>query len=144
MEIEAIVLVAEDDDGHFVLIKKNLERAGIRNEIIRFSDGQQVLDFLFGKSVDPKRLPDKQYLLLLDIRMPKIDGVGVLEKIKQDQTLKKIPVIIFTTSEDSAEIEKCHNLGVSVYVVKPTDYDDFGDAIQKIGLFLSVVKIPKI
>ena len=144
MEKEGIILLAEDDDGHFSLIKKNLERAGIRNEVIRFTDGQQVLDFLLGSGQKNARQLDRKYLLLLDIRMPKINGVEVLEQIKQDDELKKIPVIILTTSEDLHEIKKCHDLGVSVYIVKPTDYDDFGDAIQKIGLFLSVVKIPSV
>ncbi|MBC8481234.1 MAG: response regulator [Planctomycetes bacterium] len=144
MDKETLLLVAEDDDGHFSLIKRNLERAGIRNELVRFKDGQEVLDYLFGQDGVKSSGRARKYLLLLDIKMPKIDGITVLERIRQDEDMKKMPVIIVTTSDQSPEIDRCHELGTSVYVVKPTDYEDFGDAIQKIGLFLSVVRIPKI
>lgn len=144
MKEEGVILIAEDDAGHFSLIKESLQRAGICNEILRFSDGQETLDFLFVKGDGPKRQPNKEYLLLLDIRMPKIDGVQVLEKIKQDEELKKIPVIMLTVADDPGTIEHCHNLGCSVYIVKPVEYDDFTDAVKKIGLFLLFVEAPRI
>ena len=81
MEEKVTILIAEDDDGHFSLIRKNLLRSGLTNEIIRFVDGQEALDFLFGNGEDSKRAPDSRYLLILDIRMPKVDGVKVLETI---------------------------------------------------------------
>lgn len=144
MKKEGVILIAEDDEGHFTLIKKSLQQAGICNEILRLADGQEALDFLFIKGDGPKRQPDKEYLLLLDVRMPKIDGTGVLEKIKQDEELKKLPVIMLTVADDPRTIERCHNLGCSVYIVKPTEYSDFTDVVKKVGLFLSFVEVPKI
>ncbi len=144
MNKEGVILIAEDDEGHFELIKRTLQRAGVCNEILRFADGQETLDFLFIKGDGLKREPNREYLLLLDIRMPKIDGIEVLEKIKQDPNLKKIPVVMLTTTDDPVTIERCHDLGCSVYIVKPVEYEDFTDAVHKIGLFLSVVEIPQV
>ena len=144
MQKNVVLLIAEDDQGHFSLINKNLIRAGITNQVIKFIDGQQILDFLFLKGQGPKREHNTPYLLMLDIRMPKVDGVEVLEKIKQDKELKKIPVIMLTTTDEPREIERCHSLGCSIYIVKPVEYDNFIDAIRKVGLFLSVVEIPQI
>jgi len=144
MKKEGVILIAEDDDGHFELIKKSLQRAGICNEILRLADGQQTLDFLFIKGDGPKRQNNREYLLLLDIRMPKINGVEVLEKIKQDAELKKVPVIMLTITDDPDTIERCHSLGCSIYIVKPVGHESFTDAVQKIGLFLSVVEVPQI
>ncbi len=144
MRRDVVILVAEDDDGHFSLIQKNLQRSGIWNDMVRFVDGQEALDFLFMKNGGPKREHSHKYLLLLDIRMPKVDGVEVLERIKQDPELRKMPVIILTTTDDPREIERCHRLGCSIYIVKPVEYEGFIDAIRKVGLFLSVVEVPQI
>ena len=144
MRKEAVILVVESDEDSFSLIKSNLQRAGIWNEIINFADGQEVLDFLFRNGERPKHKRKNEYLLLLDVHMPKMDEVEVLERIKQDTQLKKIPVIILTAADDALTIERCHNLGCSIYIVKPADYDSFMDAIWKVGLFLSVVSVPRI
>ena len=144
MKKEGVILIAEDDEGHFELIKRSLQRAGVCNQILRFADGQETLDFLFVRGDGPKRESDKEYLLLLDIRMPKIDGVEVLEEVKNDPELKKIPVIMLTTTDDPRTVERCHKLGCSVYIVKPVEYQDFADAVRKVGLLLSVVEIPQI
>lgn len=144
MRKEVIILVAEDDKGHFTLIQKNLQRAGVWNEMIRFGDGQEILDFLFMRGDGRKREPNSEYLLLLDIRMPVIDGIKVLGKIKKDSELKKIPVVVLTATNDPRNVEQCHNLGCSMYIVKPVDYEDFIDTIRKIGLFLKVVRLPQI
>lgn len=144
MKKEGVILIAEDDEGHFELIKRSLQRAGVCNQILRFADGQETLDFLFVRGDGPKRESDKEYLLLLDIRMPKIDGVEVLEEVKNDPELKKIPVIMLTTTDDPRTVDRCHKLGCSVYIVKPVEYQDFADAVRKVGLLLSVVEIPQI
>jgi CheY-like chemotaxis protein len=144
MKKEGVILIAEDDEGHFELIKRSLQRAGVCNQILRFADGQETLDFLFVRGDGPKRETDREYLLLLDIRMPKIDGIEVLEKVKQDPELKKIPVIMLTTTDDPRTVERCHKLGCSVYIVKPVEYQDFADAVRKVGLLLSVVEVPQI
>jgi CheY-like chemotaxis protein len=142
MHTDVIILVAEDDEGHANLIKKNLKRAGIVNEVLLFIDGQEIIDFLFRKGDGPHRKSGEAYVLLLDIRMPKIDGVQVLEQIKTDPSLKKLPVIMITTTDDPREIGNCHELGCSNYITKPIDYENFVNAIRQLGLFLSVVQVP--
>ncbi len=135
------ILIAEDDEGHFSLIRKNLVRAGIDNDIVRFANGQELMDFLI---LNNKDTTEKGYLLILDIRMPKVGGIEVLEKLRLNSRLRKIPVIVLTTTDDPKEVAICHILGCSMYIVKPVEYDNFIDAIRKIGRFLSIVEIPQI
>lgn len=141
---EVIILIAEDDDGHARLIEKNLTRAGLRNGIQRFTNGQQVLDFLFRRGPEPHRIFDMPYLLLLDIRMPQVDGIEVLRQVKADGELRKLPVIILTTTDDPREVERCHQIGCSSYIVKPVDYDKFAEAIKNLGLYISLMQVPEI
>lgn len=145
MKKEDVILIAEDDKRHFELIRKNLLRAGIRNKMLCLADGQEILNFLFDMDKGGKgEYYNQEYILLLDLSIPKIDGIEVLEKIKQDTKLKKIPVIILTAADAPDIIERCHNLGCSTYIVKPTKHEDFEETIQKIGNFLSVVEITSI
>ena len=139
-----MILIAEDDEGHVTLIQKNLKRAGIVNNIIVFKDGEEVLNFLFRKGTGPHRKPNTPHLLLLDIRMPKIDGIEVLRKVKGDEELRKMPIIMITTTDDPREIKKCHELGCSIYIVKPINYDKFVEVIKQLGLFLLIVEFPVI
>ena len=144
MKEEMVILFVEDDDGHARLIEKNLRRAGIQNEMLRFQDGQEILDFLFLRGEGRKRENDTPYLLLLDICMPKIDGVEVLRQIKQDDELRKIPVIMLTTTDDPREVDACHSLGCSHYIVKPVEYEEFARVLGQLGLFLKIVQLPRI
>jgi CheY-like chemotaxis protein len=142
---EVVILITEDDEGHARLIQKNLRRSGINNEFIHLKDGQEALDFLFGNGDEKSKVRgDASYLMLLDIRMPKIDGVQVLECMKADERLKRVPVIMLTTTDDPREVERCHVLGCNSYVVKPVEYEGFVNAVHQLGLFLSVVEVPKI
>src|SRR5207249_2042995 len=144
MTKEVVILIAEDDAGHALLIQKNLTRAGLHNPVQRFEDGQQAMDFLFGNGDAPRRKPDTSYLLLLDIRMPKVDGIEVLRRIKQNEATRKMPVIMLTTTDDPREVERCHELGCNSYIVKPVDYDKFAEAIKNLGLYISLVEVPGI
>ncbi len=144
MHKEVVILVADDDAGHARLIEKNLARAGLKNEVLRFEDGQEILDFLFGWGVVRKHTPETSYLLLLDIRMPKVDGVEVLRQVKGHAELRKIPVVMLTTTDDPREVERCHALGCSNYIVKPVDYEKFAEVIKQLGLFITLVEIPKV
>ena len=139
---EVIILVAEDDAGHARLIERNLGRAGLRHSMVRFENGQDILDFLFQRGPGAHRQPDTLYILLLDIRMPKVDGVEVLRQVKADPTLRKLPVTMLTTTEDPREVQRCHALGCNSYIVKPVDYDKFAEAIQQLGFFVSLVQVP--
>src|SRR5438105_2003731 len=122
MKQEVVILIAEDDAGHARLIEKNLSRAGLNNQIVRFENGQAILDFLLCRGPGPKRTPETPYLLLLDIRMPKVDGVEVLRQIKGHPELRKMPVSMLTTTDDPREVGRCHELGCNNYIVKPVDY----------------------
>jgi CheY-like chemotaxis protein len=141
---EVTILIAEDDDGHAELISDNLREAGVNNPIIRFRDGQEALDFLFTppNGDTPRRERGRAYMLLLDIRMPKVDGVEVLKRIKEDPELKNMPVIMLTTTDDPREIRNCYALGCSCYVTKPVDYQKFSEMLTRLGLFLLVVQVP--
>jgi len=141
---EITILIAEDDAGHARLIEKNLTRAGLHNRIARFDNGQAVLNFLFRRGPGPHRLSDTPYLLLLDIRMPQVDGVEVLRQVKSDAELRKIPVIMLTTTDDPREVERCHAIGCASYIVKPVDYEKFAEAIKSLGLYISLVEVPEI
>jgi CheY-like chemotaxis protein len=144
MNEEVVILIVEDDDGHARLAEKNLRRAGIKNDITRFKDGQEILDFLHLKGEGRMREDQSAYLLLLDIRIPKIDGVEVLRQIKQHDELRKIPVIMLTTMDDPREVDACHQLGCSHYIVKPVEYDKFSEVLGQLGLFLKIVQVPQI
>ncbi len=144
MKQEVVIIIAEDDLGHARLIEKSLKRVGLHNPIQRCENGQEVLDFLFICGPGPHRKNDTAYLLLLDIRMPKVDGVEALRQIKEDASLRKLPVIMLTTTDDPREIERCHLLGCNSYIVKPVDYDKFAEAISQLGLFVSLVQVPEI
>ena len=137
-QIPPTILIVDDDEGHAILIRENLEAAGLRNRFMHFRDGQAVLDFF---SERPHR-NGESYLVLLDIRMPKVDGIEVLRRLKADAELSKLPVIMLTTTDDSREVERCYELGCNVYIQKPVDYDRFAEAIRRLGLFMSLVLVP--
>ena len=141
---EVVILLAEDDEGHARLIEKNLTRAGLHNRLQRFHNGQAVLDYLFGRGPGSLRQPDTPYLLLLDIRLPQVDGVEVLRQLKSNAELRKVPVIMLTTTDDPREVERCHAIGCASYIVKPVVYEKFADAIKSLGLYISLVQVPEI
>lgn len=127
------ILMAEDDPGHASLIQRHIKRAGIDNEIIHFKDGQAVMDFL---QKSGSGVGHQCYLLLLDIRMPKLDGIEVLEMVKQDCNLKSIPVIMLTTTSDPDTVKRCYELGCVNYIVKPTSVGRFAQVITELGKLL--------
>lgn len=139
---EVTILLVEDDPGHARLIQKNLRRANINNEIVALTDGQQAVDYLFSQGPYAGQKRPSPLLVLLDLNMPVLDGYQVLERMKANEQTKRIPVVILTTTDDTREVERCYNLGCNVYITKPVDYEQFAEAIHKIGLFLSVVTIP--
>jgi CheY-like chemotaxis protein len=143
MAAEPIMIVlVEDDDGHANLVERNLRRAGVSNGIHRLKDGQEALDFIHGVGDFAGRNLNKPMLLLLDIKMPRVDGVEVLRQLKSDSQTALVPVIMLTTTDDPREIQRCYELGCSVYITKPVDYQAFVEAINRLGLFLQVVRIP--
>ncbi|MEM5386071.1 response regulator [Paraburkholderia phymatum] len=143
------IVLIEDDDGHATLVERNLRRAGISNGFIRFADGQEALDYFFGKptpgehaSGRPSRDDLASYVVLLDLKMPRVDGFEVLRRLKETPSTASMPVIVLTTTDDPREIERCYELGCNVYITKPVEYDAFIEAVRRLGFFLQVVKLP--
>ena len=136
------ILLVEDDPGHAHLIQKNLRRARLNNPIITLSDGQQVIDYLFGTGPYAETQPTRPLLILLDLNLPVLDGYQVLERIRSDERTRQIPVIVLTTTDDEAEAQRCYELGANVFLTKPIDYVQFGEAVRKLGLFLAVMSEP--
>jgi len=139
-----VILIVEDDEGHAILVRDVLETAGLSNRIRHFRDGQAVLDFLFGGGPKAVSHAGCTYVVLLDIRLPKVDGIEVLRRIKGDSELRKLPVIMLTTTDDAREVDRCHQLGCSVYIQKPVDYDKFTEAVRRLGLFITLLLVPPI
>jgi CheY-like chemotaxis protein len=137
---QVTILIAEDDDGHARLIQERFEAAGVSNPQIRFRDGREAWDYISRKD-GGGREPGRPYLLLLDIRMPGLDGVEVLRRVKADPGLKKMPVIMLTTTDDPREIDECYRLGCNNYLTKPVDFRHFSEMIKRLGLFISVIKV---
>lgn len=137
-----LIVLVEDDDGHAELVERNLKRAGLANGIHRLRDGQEAIDFAQGKGAYAGRTVPQQMLYLLDIKMPRVDGVEVLRQLKSDPQTALVPVIMLTTTDDPREVQRCYELGCSVYITKPVDYQAFVEAINRLGLFLQVVRIP--
>lgn len=140
---ENTILLVEDDDGHAKLVEINLKRAGVINPIIRARDGVEALDYLMSRGNYAGQPSPHILLILLDINMPRMDGLETLRQMKSDQELKNLPVIMLTTTDDPREVERCYELGCNIYITKPVEYDQFSEAIRRLGLFLQVIALPK-
>jgi CheY-like chemotaxis protein len=135
---EAVTIVMiEDDDGHARLIEKNIRRAGVCNAIVHLRDGGSALAHLLDPAIAGSPL-----LVLLDLNLPDMSGIDILARLKHDDRLRLVPVIVLTTTDDRLEVQRCYDLGCNVYITKPVDYDAFAQAIRQLGLFLSVMQVP--
>ena len=144
MNPETTILIAEDDDGHAVLIEKNLRRAGMEKPCYRLRDGQETLEYFMGSGNEQRREMWGRYLLLLDINLPRINGIEVLRAMKEHEVLKRVPVLMLSTTDDPQEVETCHAIGCNFYVTKPTEPEAFADVIHRIGALLDIVTVPTI
>ena len=136
------ILIVDDDEGHAILARESLETAGLNNTIQYLRGGQAALDFFFAAGPGPHAVKGGSYLVLLDIRMPKVDGVEVMRRLKAEPELRNLPIIALTTADDVREVERCHALGCNVYLQKPVDYDKFAEAVRRLGLFMTLLLIP--
>ncbi|MGR9171002.1 response regulator [Rhizobium sp. KDH_Rht_773_N] len=140
---EVTIVMIEDDEGHARLIEKNVRRAGVNNEIVPFTNGASALDYILGADRSGEVSRDRYLLVLLDLNLPDMSGIDILEKIKGNDHTKRLPVVILTTTDDEREIQRCYDLGANVYITKPVDYDNFAHAIRQLGLFFAVIQIPQ-
>lgn len=132
------ILIAEDDDGHAELIREHLLEAGVTSPMVRFRDGQQVMEYL-ASGWDR----DRATLLLLDINMPRMDGLEVLRRVKGDPATQGIPVIILTTTDDPREVATCYGLGCNFYITKPVGFEAFAQTLTILGRFLQVLQVAR-
>lgn len=139
---ELNIIITDDDEGHSELIREGLVESGVHNRILCFTNGEELWRFFSGQKVAGEiRSPDKSYILLLDINMPRMDGVEVLTRMKSDESLREIPVLILTTTDDPREIERCYRLGCNAYITKPVDFGQLSETLRRLGLFLQIVKV---
>lgn len=136
------VLIADDDDGHATLVRRNIKRAGLDAELVHLRDGQEVLDYMYRRGAWSDRPELGRVALLLDLNMPRLGGMTVLQRLKTDRQLTRIPVYVLTTSDNPVEIDRCYALGASACLVKPVDYGAFGEMVQRFAAFLMTATMP--
>jgi len=140
---EVEILFVEDSIDDAILTIRALSKSGFTNKLFHVKDGAEALDFIYCKGLYASR-KTREYpkLILLDLKMPKVSGMEVLEKIKSDEDLKSIPVVILSSSKEDPDIKKCYALGANSYIVKPVDSENFFSAIKKIGLYWMILSEP--
>ena len=137
------IVMIEDDEGHARLIEKNIRRAGVGNEIIPFVNGTDALNYLLGDDRSGAASAKRQQLILLDLNLPDMTGIDILQKLKGNKHTKRSPIVVLTTTDDSREIQLCYDLGANVYITKPVNYEGFANAIRQLGLFVAVMQVPE-
>jgi CheY-like chemotaxis protein len=137
------ILLVEDNPTDAELTMRALKRKNLINRLLWVKDGAEALDFLFAKGEYSDRDPnDIPKLILLDLRMPKVDGLEVLQEIKDDERTKRIPVVILTSSKEDRDIVESYKLGVNSYVSKPVEFDEFIDAVSTMGFYWILINKP--
>jgi CheY-like chemotaxis protein len=133
------ILLAEDDPRDEELILAALEEYNLANKVFVVRDGEEVLDYLYRRGKFAARTPGNPVAVLLDLKMPKLNGLEVLKVIKGDEHLKMIPVVVLTSSREEPDVTECYKFGVNAYVVKPVDFSEFMKAIKLLGVFWAAV-----
>ena len=136
------ILLVEDDPRDTELTMTALEEYHLTNEVVVARDGEEALDYLYCRGKFQTRTCDNPAVLLLDLKLPKIDGLEVLQQIKSDQNLKMIPVVVLTSSREESDMVASYKLGVNAYVVKPVDFHEFVNAIKELGVFWAIINEP--
>lgn len=130
------ILLVEDNPHDAEMTIRALKKSNLANRLIHAKDGAEALDFIFSRGAfSDRRMEDKPRVILLDIKMPKVDGIEVLRQIKSNDSTKTIPVVIMTSSKEEQDIITSYNLGVNSYVVKPVDFEGFAKAVSELGFY---------
>jgi two-component system response regulator len=137
------ILLIEDNMNDAEMTIRALKKQNIANNLIHLKDGAIALDFLFGTGeYTGRNTKNKPKIILLDLKMPKVNGLEVLEKLKSTEETKKIPVVVLTSSKEHPDIEKCYELGVNSYIVKPVEFNNFIKAVSDLGLYWLLLNQP--
>jgi len=137
------ILLVEDNPDDAGLAIRALKKNNLANNLIHLSDGQEALDFIFGNDkFSDRKIEDKPKVILLDLKMPKVDGLQVLRAIKADERTKLIPVVIMTSSKEDKDIQECYKLGVNSYLVKPVGFEDFSKVVTELGFYWLLLNQP--
>jgi CheY-like chemotaxis protein len=137
------ILFAEDSKDDAILTIRALTKSGFSNKLHHVIDGAEALDFIYCRGKYTERNPTEfPKLILLDVKMPKVSGIEVLEKIKSDPLIKSVPVVMLTSSKEGPDIERCFELGANSYIVKPVDSDNFFKAVKEIGIYWMILSQP--
>jgi CheY-like chemotaxis protein len=142
MEALGRILLVEDDPKDVELTLTALDEYNLANEVVVVVDGEQALDYLFYRGNFMQRARENPAVLLLDLKLPKVDGLEVLQQVKSDEKLKMIPVVVLTSSHEEKDMVASYKLGVNAYVVKPVDFHEFVNAIKELGAFWAVINEP--
>jgi CheY-like chemotaxis protein len=138
----ARILIVEDDPKDVELTLTALEDYNLANEVVVTRDGEEALDYLYCRGNFQMRSSENPAVLLLDLKLPKVDGLEVLQQIRSDEKLKLIPVVVLTSSREERDMVASYKLGVNAYVVKPVDFHEFVNAIKELGIFWAVINEP--
>jgi DNA-binding response OmpR family regulator len=133
------ILLVEDDPKDVELTLTALDEYNLANEVVVVSDGEAALDYLYCRASFSTRARENPAVLLLDLKLPKVNGLEVLQQIKADPTLKVVPVVVLTSSREERDMVASYQLGVNAYVVKPVDFHEFVNAIKQLGIFWAVI-----
>lgn len=136
------ILFAEDNPNDVELTLTALEEYHLANDVVVVNDGEEALDYLYCRGKYKLREAGNPAVVLLDIKMPKVDGIEVLRQLKSDEQLKMIPVVILTSSREERDLVESYRLGVNAYVVKPVDFHEFVNGVKELGLFWLVINEP--
>lgn len=135
MEISKRILLVEDDPNDIELTLAALDEYRLANHIEVARDGVEALDYLYRRGAFAQRAPGNPVLILLDLKMPRLDGIQVLRQLKADERMRLIPIVAITSSREPTDLKECYQLGVNAYVVKPVRFVEFVEAVKRIGLF---------
>src|ERR1700677_574128 len=138
----ARILIVEDDPNDVELTLTALADYNLANEVVVARDGQQALDYLYCRAEFSERPPGNPAVMLLDLKLPKVGGLEVLQKVKSEDRLKLIPVVVLTSSHEEKDMMRSYSLGVNAYVVKPVDFHQFVNAVKELGVFWAVINQP--
>lgn len=142
MTAPVTILLAEDDEGHATLVRRNLRRTSLLGEAVHVRDGQEALDYMYRRGAWSARPVHDALLILLDLNMPRLGGLDVLDVLKRDTQLAHIPIFVLTTTDNPVELDRCYSRGAAACLVKPVDFGSFSDMVRRLADFLLTARLP--